>query len=463
MNIVLVLLLLIPFSDVVAADIHGVFTRANSSSPVLFKSDQGRTSQVRTETSALLASIESLATHAAAVSLPEESFTSDGTLILSRAPMLDRGSSEVTGVLQTGSAAGEYVLNGLRTRFTPGKVLNGYEFDEISRQHFQGKKVITRGRQEGDFYTIDSIVEAGLFSAEPTTGIVGSADAPVFHREFLSARTDYILHTLPEFARSSSVSSFRGTVYDSGREVKPGDPVMMLTLSGSQGDSASAVNGHIAVGLGRVREDMSIDGEFYNLYFPPDNPKGIVSGSQRWVDYFGNVITGQNNYRPGYTWMIYGVDPARLERVRESLEPYHVYFRTADKKMSVDMNCATLTVESLAREGIYGEHRNGKNGSRRFPTLPDTFSTPKPLGIPAQLAYITHTPKAEFMPRNAWESIFENLQLLSDHEALGIHRIDFVFYGQTPSHRPRGGIAADGLGDEFRSFLGGEGGRRRVK
>ena len=382
--------------------------------------------------------------------------------MVSRAPTLDRGETELDGPLTEGATPDEYFIGGVPARFEPGKQVNGFEFDEISRKFFVGKNIVSRGGYRDGVYFIASVVEAGLFTAEPIQGIVGSADAATVHRRFLSARADYVLKTLPEFELSSGTSSFRGTVYDDGHAVHPGDSVLMLTMSGHQGDTASAVNGHVAVGLGWVRDDWTVDGEIYNVFIPPDNPKDVVSGSHRWIDYFGHVVSGQNNYRPGYTWMIYGVDPARLQRVRENLEPYHSFFRVTEKQMSVSVNCATLTAQAMAREGIYGLERNGRNGSNRFPLLPEIFAPPHHANLLAQAGYVTSTPKAEYLPRSLWESIFLNLTHLNSSEALGVHRVDFVFYGQTPSHRPRGGIAADGVGDELRAFLNRSNGLDRV-
>ncbi len=281
-------------------------------------------------------------------------------------------------------------------------------------------------------------------------------DRVIIHAPFKEDPTNYILKALPKYKLSSSVHSFRGNVFNDGKKVSVGEPVMILTMSGHQGDDKISANGHLGVGLGEVQEDYSIKGEIFNVYIPPNNRKEIVSGNNNLVDYFGHIIGGQNNYRPTYTLFFYGVDAEKLKNTREILERYHAHFRIHDKQMSVATNCGVLTVKALAREGIYGVQRNNKNGSRKYPLLPESFVAPKKMRIGKQLRFVLSRPLSEILPRNIWNSIFTNIDYLNTHENFGASRVDFVFYGQTPSSRLRGGIGVDSLKDELRALIFGK-------
>lgn len=422
----------------------------------IFETTEGTSYSLKAMTENLFTSIKTLENRGALVSIPFSSLASDNTVTISQAPTIIKGDIEKKGMLEARLGDGDFYLDGELVKFREGKLIDGTQFDEISRQHFVGKNVQTRGRVINGLYIIESIVETDIFSATSAKNIIGSDEAVRIHSAFLDDQANYILKILPQYQLSSSLHSFRGNVFDNGRPVKPHDPVMIFTMSGHQGDDPISANGHLAVGLGEVQEDFTIRGEIYNVYIPPKNRKEIVSGNNNWIDYFGHVISGQNNYRPTYTLMIYGIDPKKMLRVRESLERYHAHFRVTDKQFSVAVNCGTLTVKALAREGIYGVERNGKNGSDKFPVLPSDFIRPEKMSASKQIAYVIKTPLSEYMPRNIWNAFFLNLDYLNTKENFGASRVDFIFYGQTPSRRLRGGIGTDSLADEMKAMIFGK-------
>lgn len=439
-----ILALLFLYSAISHAEIYGHFKLQDNE--YFFESTTANRFPIKANTEELWFSLQTLQGREVLVRLP------DSSPLITKAPVIAKATLEKKGVLEY---SGNYQLNGELVNFRPGKDIDGTYFDEQSKQHFIGKNVITRGDYVNGVYSIASIIEADLFSALPAKKLIGTPEAQLLHSAFLYNPMDYVLNILPEYERSSSVHSFRGNLFDhqKSKSVKVGESVMIFTMSGHQGDDPISANGHLGVGLGYVQNDFSINGEIFNIYIPPLNRKEIVSGNTNWVDYFGHVISGQNNYRPTYTLLIYGVDQEKILRIRENLERYHAHFRVTEKQFSVSINCGTLTALAMARENIYGIHRNGKNGSKKFPVLPTQFVKPTKMSAGKQISYVLKNPLAEYMPRNIFESLLKNFHYLNTQEKLGATRVDYIFYGQTPSARLRGGIGTNSLGDELKAMI----------
>lgn len=95
-----------------------------------------------------------------------------------------------------------------------------------------------------------------------------------------------------------------------------------------------------------MSEDSTVSGELFNVYVT--NEKEIVPGNIDLNDYMGNLISGQLNYRPTYTMILYGIPEAKILQVKTEPDRFHPLFRSGNTKISVDKNCTTLSVQALA-------------------------------------------------------------------------------------------------------------------
>lgn len=357
--------------------------------------------------------------------------------VLDQTPTNIPGAESVKGVLRYDEGLDQYVIGNQRVEFGYTKNLNGYEFDEVSRNSFVGKNIIAEGQREGDVFIMQALTPVGLFDAGP--------DHKTKYDDLI-AKSPYkfIKKHVYKNAISQSDTSFRKTVYnEKGYQVKPGESVFLVTLSGRQGDSFGAVNGHFVAGLGEVKNDLSLRAEVSNAYVV--NGKDILSGNTSLTNYFSNLVQGQNNYRPTYTFIAYGIDKTKLKKFRDFLEPSHIEFRTKDLEITLDFNCTTETAKGLSLAGIVGNHKR---------TFANRVFDLNHLAFPLRAASVfgeagealgktASGDKEDFQPRPAFHSYIDTLKNKKVIEELGIKRMDYVFYSQIPSKRPVGGAPSN--------------------
>lgn len=340
---------------------------------------------------------------------------------LDQVPTNIPGPVELRGVLTVED--GQYQLAGKRARFGYVKNLNGYEFDEISRQYFVGKEVWVDGEYDEDgVFVMQALTLADILSAS--------------RADFQDNGKKFILEemTKNENSQKNYPDAFRKTVFEK-EEVKPGDHALIVTLSGRQGDTFGSVNGHFVAGLAEVREDMSLRGEVSNAYVT--NGKDILSGNTGLANYFSNLVQGQNVYRPTYTLVIYGISGERLQKFRNALEASHIEFRTKKLDITAQFNCTTETVKALADAGIKGKYVQAGN------FFAGIFSSPLLLfgETPETLHYALSNDPARYQPRPAFDSFVNASFDKKFRKKLGVKRVDYIFYPQIVSNRPVGGIA----------------------
>jgi hypothetical protein len=220
-------------------------------------------------------------------------------------------------------------------------------------------------------------------------------------------------------------------------KVSPGDKALLITLSGRQGDSFGSVNGHFVAGLGSVRDDYTLRAEVSNAYVT--NGKDILSGNTSLTNYFSHTVQGQNNYRPTYTLIAYGVSDKQLNQFRDALEESHIEFRTKELDITAQFNCTTETVKALKDAGIEGRYTQADNffkaivtGALTIPLWGDTGRT---------LFYAARNDSSRFHPRAAFNSFLSSFLHKKTQKKLGIKRVDYVFYTQIESDRPIGGMS----------------------
>jgi hypothetical protein len=360
---------------------------------------------------------------------------------LAQVPTKVAGESTLTGLLEFNAVSGRYSIAGRSVRFGHTKVLNGYEFDELSRASYVGKEVFAEGYIQQGTLVINALTPVGIFAA-------GSADPAPREVEQRVSELGPGRFLLSEIARnefSQGQEPYRLTVVeDRGAEVAPGESAMIITLSGRQGDSFGAVNGHFAAGMAEVQEDLSLRAEVSNAYVT--NEKDILSGNTSLTNYYFHLVQGQNNYRPTYTLIAYGVSPSKLKAFRDALEPSHITFRASNVALTPQFNCTTETVKALKQVGIKGKYSQLDNSLKGVVTAPLGLDF---LGVtPNIINFALSNDPARYHPRPAYNSFLKAMLDPKFRRRHGIKRVDFVFYPQIPSKRPVGGIA---LGDIFKA------------
>jgi hypothetical protein len=187
---------------------------------------------------------------------------------------------------------------------------------------------------------------------------------------------------------------------------------------------------------------MSLRAEVSNAYVT--NEKDILSGNTSLTSYYSHLVQGQNNYRPTYTLIVYGIDKAKLKQFRDALEASHIDFREKELEITPQFNCTTETVKALKAAGIEGDYLQFDNHLKK------AISSPLYLfgGMGKTLNFALGNDASRFHPRPAFESFVRAFESEKYRKKLGVTRVDYVFYNQLKSNRPVGGMA---LGEPFRA------------
>lgn len=358
------------------------------------------------------------------------------TLKAKQTPTIVAGPDSMTGKLT--KDGDQYFIDGNLAVFGRTKSIYKNEFDNISKKSFIGKKVNVHGIwsviQGQRVFKINALIPSDLFSAT----YPGSYPP---NKKFKKSRIDYVLNTMPTNLASQSEKPFRGILRRTKDSVvKAGDPVLIITLSGRQGDAANTVGGHFAIGMGVLDDQLEVQGELFNFYF--EGPKEVPAGNTEMTSYFGHLIQGQNNYRPTYTVLVYGKTKAELKMVRDDLEKDLHRVRT-EKGLGITpmYNCSTSAFRSLRPIGITGDHEY--RGFR----IKDLFKPKKKPSLQSgqvtQLVYGLRSDYATFIPRITFESLIKSV--VKRGSSMNIHRMDYVYLPQFNSKRARGGMSVKGL------------------
>lgn len=365
-------------------------------------------------------------------------------LITSKTPTIVAGELKLRGVLQLDSN-GELSLAGTRAVFGRTKPIYGIPFDEMSKSSFVNREIEAVGRMENGVFVISALIEKDLLSVNGPTNYPAPA-------EFKIDPLSFILEKMPLNKNSQRKNPFSGIVFNKkGYTPAPGESVLIITLSGRQGDAPGASAGHFAIGGGVVAEDLSIKGETYNFYF--EGPKEVLAGNTDLVSYFGHLIQGQQNYRPTYTLYAYGIKPKDLRIVRDLYEKELHKVRT-EKGLEITpgYNCTTTSNYVLREVGIYGKHHN--LGKRMLDLQNTGYINPLSwwannataegtVGSLRVLSYVTTRDPEHYVPRSALESFAKNFSSKRWNKRKGIKRVDYIFIPQTPSRRQVGGMSYD--------------------
>jgi hypothetical protein len=360
----------------------------------------------------------------------------------SKVPTIYGGEEDLSGFLHR-DEFGQLKIDDQPVRYGRTKVIYQDSFDQNSKDYYVDKFVTTQGQFEDGEFVINAIIEKDLLSAS------SDYSAP---EEFNKSPKDFIIDKMPLNKYSQAKDPFNGTLYSKKNySVTPGESVLIVTLSGRQGDAPGSAAGHFTVGMGEVQDDLSIKGEVFNFYFV--GPKEVLAGNTDLVSYFGHLIQGQQNYRPTYTLFAYGVDKNKLRSVRDELEKENHKVRTKEGlKITPGYNCTTTSTNALRDIGIYGNHKNFFSSLLDVQNLsylnPFSYGARNSdgegtLGMIRTVSYTLKEDPQHYIPRPAFESFVENFSRKSKAKKMGIKRVDYVYIPQTPSKRQVGGISYD--------------------
>jgi len=367
----------------------------------------------------------------------------DSKIVTKQAPTIVAGDDELVGMLEKKSDGSLYIGD-QKVKFGRTKEIYKISFDQKSKDSFLGKNIIAQGSYTDGVFEMNAIILDDLISANTQVQF----DIP---QGFESDPREFIVEEMAKNIHSQSPVPFRAPIYNTKKEIYPGETVLVITLSGRQGDSPGAAGGHFTVGNGIVQDDLSIRGEVSNFYF--EGPKEVLAGNTDLISYFGHFIQGQQNYRPTYTLFIYGISKDKLKYVRDYLEVENHKVRT-EKGLEITpgYNCTTTSNDALREVGIKGDHRNF------FRTIFDVqnLSLVNPLRYGSRhagtegtlntlrtISYALSEDPEHYVPRAAFNSYVKNFTKKKRNKKLGVKRVDYLFMPQTPSARQIGGMSYD--------------------
>ena len=368
------------------------------------------------------------------------------TIKVSQTPTIFGGVESLNGFF-THIQDDLYSVDGVKAKFGRTKPIYGIPFDAQSKRHYINKEVNVQGeyREENGekIFFINAILEKDLISAKENIH-----NAP---EEFKANPFEFVLNEMPKNEHSQKRVPFRGTLAKKkNHKAKSGDNVLIITLSGRQGDAPGSAGGHFAIGMGKVQDDLSIKGETFNFYF--EGPKEVLAGNTDLISYFGHLIQGQQNYRPTYTVYVHGISQEDLKKVRDDFEIQLNRVRV-EKGLEITpgYNCTTTSNYALRKIGIYGKHHN--LGKRMLDIQNLGYINPfswgannagnggSTIGKVRVVSYVSTRDPEHYVPRNAFESFIKNFESKRWRKRKGITQVDYVFIPQTPSRRQVGGIS----------------------
>ncbi|MFC4892492.1 hypothetical protein ACFPDQ_05465 [Pseudofrancisella aestuarii] len=318
-------------------------------------------------------------------------------------------------------------------KFAKAINFHGNHFDEKSINFYINKDVNVIGTYKNNIFEITAIVEKGLYDDI-------NAEFPIDPKYKDSLKNDpfnFILKELPQNQITQKINSFKTTIINK-QPINPGDYILIISLAGRSGDDFDAVAGHFAIGTGVINDNKKIDNFKVFNFYTKNNGKGIIPGSLTYQDYYGGLSTGQSNYRPAYTIILYNVDEKKLEKASEEIEKSLSYMREYNDDGGLTNDCVNSSLDALYSANI-AKDNSIFSISKIYDGTSQPYDKSKYSAINYVIYYLFHS-NADFIPRAAFISMLERL------ENYDIYRADFIFQQQTPSGRPEGGIPVkDGL------------------
>ncbi|MBX9766234.1 MAG: hypothetical protein K2X47_03095 [Bdellovibrionales bacterium] len=349
----------------------------------------------------------------------------------------------VRGVIRATERPGVFTIDGREFRFGEGKIVGGTRFDLKSQKAMIGQNMTALLKETPTGLVLTAAIQSGLFSASPSPLNATEKTHLKAHIKLNGGKSG--LSGRPFDPKFQSYLNYRATLSEA-REVKVGDSALIITFSGSQGDDFGASMGHFAFGQARVLENGELSGEISNFY-PTVNEKDIQPGHINLVDYFGNIVSGQNQYRPVFSLVIYGISAEALKEAAQNMDRVFTFlFDRPEFQISINNYCTTESCTTLKAAGI--DPITSPEGLKYslLNSLRSTFKTftQKP-GMFGKLMYFLFEDPAHFLPRRSFDRALQNVISKGELGEQPISRIDYIFQGQVPSERARGGLSPQNL------------------
>ena len=373
-------------------------------------------------------------------------------------PMIMSGTDELVGLLE--KRDGNYFIAGRAVVFEKAVPVNGQAFNTDSINHFIGKSVKALALNRGAEKVVTAIVNRDLYSAKVIESVAPRSSMEGMATADMDTKIDnYVLDLVYRNEVSQSQNSFRQMIYQrDGYRPQPGDLGLIITMSGRQGDDTGALGGHFAFGRVKVKANYDLDMEIWN-YYPVPNEKKIMSGHNHYVDYFGNLTAGQNNYRPTYSYILYGVSAEKLQKMRDTVGRDFTHMREQDKDFGVYYSCTTTSTKGLRKSGFRAKKRanplllSGMNilGAATsvlgmlYPGIPKAFGlSSSAWDLKKSLDYLLLNDPSRYLPLAAFDGYLKKLPRLI--KRFDLNYVDYIFHAQTPSGRNVGGATTNNLG-----------------
>ncbi|WP_395167363.1 hypothetical protein [Francisella salimarina] len=390
--------------------------------------------------SSILSESKSMAYLDSLVFIDSQNQINDNTLYINDVPTAISGSERLTGVLvrQNRDLYLKVGDQDIPVKFIEAVDFRGNHFDQKSIDYYLNKKVNVIAEFDHGVLYISAIVISNVFESINNLFPLDSNYKKLIEEDYVEFVTD----TLMEDALSKNLEPFKATLFDDAK-VKNGDHVLIISLSGRQGDDLVTVGGHFVLGEATVKHGQLENFSFYNFY-TTKNKKLMMPAKVSYEDYFGHLSQGQQNYRPTYTLLVYGVDKDKIKKMAEVIGRDLEYMRTSGDTGGISYDCVNTALHALYKSEFI-ENPNFL-GLESFYTPPKDYTKGKYSYFNNSWYYILNT-KRVFLPRSGFEYVLENI------ETFNPKRVDFVFYNQTPSGRPVGGAPIAGVLKYFRISL----------
>ncbi|API86118.1 hypothetical protein [Francisella uliginis] len=326
----------------------------------------------------------------------------------------------------------------ISVKFLYGVDFRGNHFDQKSIDYYINKQVNVIGKSYNGYLHISAILLSNIFENMNAKFPISAKYKKILDNDYQK----FITETLMKNKLSQNLQPFKATIINNVK-VKDNDKALIISLAGRQGDDFATVGGHFVLGEATIKNHMLKDFSLFNFY-TTKNKKMMIPAKISYVDYFGNLSQGQQNYRPTYTLIIYGVDKDKIEKMANTIDRDLNYMRISQDTGGISYDCVNTALHALYKSQLIDNPSSlSFLGLQTFYHAPKKYDSDNYSYFNNSWYYILNS-KRVFLPRVAFEYVLEDIQTFKPK------RVDFVFYGQIPSGRPLGGAPIASVYDYLR-------------
>ncbi|ASG67436.1 hypothetical protein CDV26_02620 [Francisella halioticida] len=353
----------------------------------------------------------------------------ENTLYLKEVPSSISGSIQFSGKLirDQKSLYLDTTDDKIPIKLLYGVDFRGNHFDQKSINYYINKQVNIIGKFYGGYLHISAILLSNIFENIDAKFPINSKYKKSLDKNYQK----FITETLMENEFSQNLQPFKVTIVNNAK-VKNNDKALLISLAGRQGDDFATVGGHFVLGEATLDNNMLKNFSLFNFY-TTKNKKMMIPAEISYVDYFGNLSQGQQNYRSTYTLIIYGVDKDKIKKMANVINRDLNYMRISQDTGGIFYDCVNTALYALYRSQFIDNPSSlSFLGLQTFYRTPKKYDSSNYSYFNNSWYYILNSKKV-FLPRAGFKYILENIREFKPK------RVDFVFYNQIPSGRPLGG------------------------